>query len=429
VTDRPLFRSFFIGGFECSTQFRRKDRKRLDLLASTRHDVFVRQDYERLQSVGIRTARDGVPWYDVDRGNGRYDWSRVVPMLRAARETRTQVMWDLLHFGFPDAVDPFTAEFLERFRRFARAFAELLAGETDETPFIAPVNEISFMSWAGGEEGFFNPFAHKRGDELKAQLVRAFLLGTSEVRSVLPSARIVSPEPIIEIIANPKRPQERLLAENYRLSQFQAWDMIAGRMRPELGGSEDALDVIGMNYYIQNQWIHEGAVLVPSHPHHLPLRYMFREVWERYRRPLFVSETGIEAQARPEWLRYAARETRAAARLGVEIHGMCWYPILNHPGWEDDRHCPNGLWDYADDLGNRPIYAPLAAELARQQRFLDGREPPEAAELIAPESDADLLPKEELALLDIAARDLDEATTKSREGDEGRSRGETRADS
>ena len=133
------------------------------------------------------------------------------------------------------------------------------------------------------------------------------------------------------------------------------------------------------------------------------------------RRPLFVSETGIEAQTRPEWLRYVGRETRAAARLGVEIHGLCWYPIVNHPGWEDDRHCPNGLWDYADDAGNRPIYAPLAAELARQQRFLDGREPPEPSELLAPESDADVLPKEDLARLDIAARDLDEVTTKSRE--------------
>ncbi|MDQ6894605.1 MAG: beta-glucosidase [Acidobacteriota bacterium] len=415
MTDRPLFPSFFIGGFECSTHFRRRDRRRLDLLASTRHDVFARQDYERLQSVGIRAARDGVPWYAVDRGAGRYDWSRVVPMLRAARETRTQVVWDLLHFGFPDDVEPFAAGFVERFRLFARAFARVLAGETDETPFIAPVNEISFMSWAGGEEGFFNPFAHKRGDALKAQLVRAFLAGTAEVRNVLPAARIVSPEPIIEIIASPKRPQDRLLAENYRLSQFQAWDMISGRQSPELGGSEDALDIIGMNYYVQNQWIHEGAVLVPSHPHHLPLRYMFREVWERYRRPLFVAETGVEAQARPEWLRYVGRETRAAARLGVEIHGLCWYPILNHAGWEDDRHCPNGLWDYADDAGNRAIYAPLAAELARQQRFLDGREPPEPSELLAPDSDADLLPKEELAVLDLAARDLDEVTTKSRE--------------
>ncbi len=39
---RPgLFRSFFLGGFECSTQ-RRADGRRLDLIAATRHDQLAR---------------------------------------------------------------------------------------------------------------------------------------------------------------------------------------------------------------------------------------------------------------------------------------------------------------------------------------------------------------------------------------------------
>ena len=36
---------------------------------------------------------------------GRYDWSSFLPMLRAARETGTQVLWDLLHYGWPDDLD------------------------------------------------------------------------------------------------------------------------------------------------------------------------------------------------------------------------------------------------------------------------------------------------------------------------------------
>jgi hypothetical protein len=48
------------------------------------------------------------------------------------------------------------------------------------------------------------------------------------------------------------------------------------------------------------------------------------------------------------------------------------YPILNHPGWVDDRHCHNGLWDYASDTGSRQIYEPLAAEILAQQRILQG---------------------------------------------------------
>jgi len=53
------------------------------------------------------------------------------------------------------------------------------------------------------------------------------------------------------------------------------------------------------------------------------------------------------------------------------VQGVCLYPIVNHPGWDDDRHCYNGLFDYADDWGNREVFEPLANELARQQRFAE----------------------------------------------------------
>src|SRR5688572_31560334 len=93
-TDSSIFQSFWMGGFECSTHRLPRRRAmgpfsgvRLDLIASTRHDEFALQDYARLQEVGIRTARDGVRWHLIEKAPGRYDFSSLVPMLRAARET------------------------------------------------------------------------------------------------------------------------------------------------------------------------------------------------------------------------------------------------------------------------------------------------------------------------------------------------------
>ena len=63
-----------------------------------------------------------------------------------------------------------------------------------------------------------------------------------------------------------------------------------------------------------------------------------------------------------------------AGEKGLEIHGLCLYPIVNHPGWTNNRHCHNGLWDYAAEDGNRPVYAPLAKELRRQMRIFAGTE-------------------------------------------------------
>jgi hypothetical protein len=43
--------------------------------------------------------------------------------------------------------------------------------------------------------------------------------------------------------------------------------------------------------------------------------------------------------------------------------------VLNHLGWDDDRHCQNGLLDFPLDAstGERGVVAPLAHELMLQQ--------------------------------------------------------------
>ncbi len=144
--------------------------------------------------------------------------------------------------------------------------------------------------------------------------------------------------------------------------------MLSGRAQPELGGDESYLDVIGINYYDRNQWWNHGKTIRRHEPEYRPFREILAEVYARYRRPLFISETGTEDLERPGWIRYIAEEARAAIRSGVDLEGICLYPILNHPGWDDDRHCFNGLWDYPGPDGQREIYQPLADEIERQKK-------------------------------------------------------------
>jgi polysaccharide biosynthesis protein PelF len=420
--DSSVFQSFWIGGFECSTHRLPRRRamgdfagQRLDLISSTRHDEFALEDYSRLQDVGIRTARDGVRWHLIEKTRHRYDFSSLLPMLKAARETQTQVLWDLFHYGWPDGLSIWGTAFVDRFARFARATAQVILEETGGPLFITPVNEISFVAWGGGDAGFLNPFAKRRGPELKAQLVRATVAAIEAVREVDPRARITHAEPIIHIAADPDYPEEAPAAEAYRQSQFQAWDMIAGRLCPELGGRPEYLDVVGVNYYSNNQWIHQDphlppsrrrkdVLLPPSHPLHRPVREMLTEVYERYRRPVFIAETGIEGDARPTWLRYIGQEARAAAAAGVELEGLCLYPIIDYPGWGDNRHCRTGLWGYADDEGRREIYEPLAGELSHQQELWQTQRRDHRAIEETVNIDS----------IDEAAHEVDVAATKSR---------------
>ncbi|WP_449417377.1 beta-glucosidase [Phormidium nigroviride] len=364
-----MFKSFFMGGFECSTH-RLQSGKRLDVVAATAHDKFVAADYKRLQEQGIYTVREGLRWHLIEQEPEKYDFSSVLPMIRTARDLEMQVIWDMFHYGWPDDIDIFSPEFLRRFAAMVRAFMELLTAETDQIPMIAPVNEISFIAWAGGEVAYINPYAKGRGDEMKRQLVKAAIASIETIWEVNPGARIVQIDPVINIIADPLKPEDIDVAENYRLSQYQAWDMLAGRLSPELGGKEKYLDIIGVNYYDRNQWIHNEDPMKYTDPLYRPFREMLREVYDRYRCHLFVAETGCEDEARPVWFNYVCTEVAAAIAAGVPIDGICLYPIVNHPGWNDDRHCYNGLWDYCNEVGDREIYQPLADELQRQRQQL-----------------------------------------------------------
>jgi glycosyltransferase involved in cell wall biosynthesis len=360
-----VFRSFIMGGFECSTH-RLRSGKRLDLLNASQHDRYVRQDYKRLQQYSIQTARSGIRWHLIEPTPGRYDWSSVLPMLTAARDMRMQIIWDLCHYGWPDDIDIFSPEFTRRFVRMVSAFARVYAQETDDTPFFCPINEISFFSWGGGDVGYLNPFAHGRGFELKVQLVRTAIEAMDAVWDVLPQARFVHAEPVINVIAHPDRPGDAPWAEGHRIAQYQAWDMLSGRIWPQVGGNPKYLDIVGMNYYRNNQWIHGGHTVERHDPLYRPFRQIAREVYERYERPIFIAETGTEDDARADWFTYMADETRALIEAGIPIEGICLYPILCHPGWDNDRHCFNGLWDYCSEGGQREVYQPLAQVVQTQ---------------------------------------------------------------
>lgn len=352
----------------------------MDFIDATHHDRFALQDYQRLNRQGIRLAREGVRWHLVEKRPGHYNFSSVESLARAARETGTRVIWDLCHFGWPDHLDLFSSEFIESLAHYAAAAAKWLAGELEAPLWFVPINEISFFSWASGDEGSMYPFVTGRGFELKTQLVRAAIAAMNAIWATSRSARFVHVDPIIHVVASPRHPEEREAAEAYRLSQFQAWDMLAGRLCPELGGHERYLEVIGVNYYPHNQWfynlkdfrrVRKFMPLSRRHPSYRPLRELLGEVYQRYKRPFFIAETGAEDRARVGWLRYVGQEAEAAVLEGMPLHGICLYPILNHPGWIDDRHCHNALWDYPDEGGNRAIYKPLATELCRWQKVFE----------------------------------------------------------
>lgn len=358
-----LFNSFVLGGWESSTH-RHGWGPHRDLLAQVGHDTHAAQDYLQLAALGIRTCRDGARWHLIDRG-GDYDFSSFTHMVEAARDSGTQVIWDLLHYGWPEDIDIWRPAFVHRFARYARAVAEHVRDLTDEVPFWCPVNEISFHAWAGGDARYLNPYAAGRGWELKCQLARASIAAMVELRAVDPRARFVHAEPMIAIHHVDWSGRPRWESHGYHDAQFQAFELIGGWMWPQIGGDPSFLDIVGVNYYWNNQWIHGGKTVDVDDVIYRPLSDLLFEVSARYDRPMLIAETGTEGDRRGPWFDYVAAETLRARARGVPVEGICLYPVANHFGWDDDRLCPNGLLGHDPAGGRRSVDPGLAAALFR----------------------------------------------------------------
>ena len=288
-------------------------------------------------------------------------------MLRAARDNCTQVLWDLCHYGWPDDIDIWSSTFVDRFARYAAAVAELVRDEMEGAPTYCPINEISFWAWAGGEVGRFNPSCHGRGADLKRQLVRASIAAMDAIRTVDPRARFITAEPLINLVCGSPAPEHIQASEIYRLAQFEALDMLNGTLEPELGGAPEFVDIVGVNYYPDNQWYHCGPTIPMGHHAYRPLSDMLGEVHERYGRPILIAETGAEGSGRAAWLHYVCSEICDAIESGIPVEGVCLYPILDYPGWDNERTCSVGLLSDADDHGHRRFCSLFSSELRRQQ--------------------------------------------------------------
>lgn len=367
------FASFFQAGFECSSH-RRRDGVRLDLIRATGHDKHVLQDYRLCRQLGFGTIRDGLRWHLIEAEPGKYDWSSWLPALEGAERAGVQVIWDLFHYGSPDHVDQAAEDFPGRFTEFALAALEVQQAVSGRPPIVCPLNEISFLSWAV-EIGYFPRVGPDEVGWFKRQLVRTAVRAAKAIRERRPDATIVWAEPLVHIAPRSRRRADVRAAEAARQGQFEAYDWITGRARPELGGDPALVDLIGLNFYPHNQWYLEGPTIPMGHHEYRPLAEMLLEVAERYGKPIFLSETGAEGSARPSWLHYVCNEVRDAMDRGADIRGICWYPITAYPGWDNSRHAEAGLLSTVTADGSRHVDERLLEELERQRaRFAGGPE-------------------------------------------------------
>ncbi len=346
-----MFKSFFFAGFECATGYNAYG-EWIDQIAATHHDKHADEDYRRLSEVGIYAAREAIRWPLVDQ-HGSYDFSSVLPFLAASRRHGVDVIWDLFHYGYPEDLDPFSEEFVTRFAKYCHAAAKFVSAYTEGVCCFTPVNEPSYLAWAAGGVGRFPPYLHGQAAALKLALARAAIAGIEAIWSAAPTSRIINVDPICHIVPPVDHRGPHPGADHFNHNVvFESLDMIAGRLRPDLGGSPEHLDIVGLNYYWTNQWEigREECALPGVDPRRIPLSELVRRVWERYGAEVLITETAHVGDERPAWIRCVADESARALDLNLPLRGACLYPVLGMPEWHQrDQWTRMGLWDLEPD--------------------------------------------------------------------------------
>lgn len=93
---------------------------------------------------------------------------------------------------------------------------------------------------------------------------------------------------------------------------------------------------------------------------------MLAETYARYGRPPSRVRNGRRGnRASLLALLRLLRGSRRPAGRGPG-GGICLYPVVDYPGWDNDRCCEVGLLSMLDQNGRRTLHAELAGEIARQ---------------------------------------------------------------
>lgn len=367
------FRSFWMAGYECSDKLN-AHRERVDLITLTGHLDKLDEDYELLKTFDIITVREGIRWSFVEVRPYQYDWTVVEKMIRCGIKHNIQQIWDICHFGFPDGLSPLDGDFTPRLVSICKAFVQLYRSiAPHQELIITPINEVSFLSWLGGEAAGTVPYQTNNGWEVKYHLMKAFIAAVEAMRAIDPKVRILTTEPLVDMVPElPVTIEGELEAHFQNELQFQTLEMLCGNICPELGGKPEYLDILGFNFYYNNRWVINNQGFLPwvneaNDQRWRPLSDLLFEAYSRYNRPFVITETSHSGNHRPDWMSSIAEECGILLSAGLPLWGVCLYPIIDRPDW-DNLSCwhHSGLWDHGlTDLTERVLYQPYANALCK----------------------------------------------------------------
>jgi dTDP-4-dehydrorhamnose reductase len=357
-------------GVECTVN--RVGEQYFDQVERTGHAGRL-DDIDRFAALGVRAMRYPVLWERVaPDGVERADWQWVDERLHRLRELGVRPIVGLVHHGSgPRGTSLLDPAFPAELAAFARAVAERYPWVEDFTPVNEPLTTARFSALYG----LWYPHACDPHAFARALLTQCAgtVRAMAAIREVTPGARLVQTEDLAKIHSTrPLRYQADF--ENER--RWLSFDLLCGRvdrrhplwryLRHTVGVPERELawfaahpcppDLLGLNYYVTSErFLDERLERYPPHAHggngrhayadveavrvcaegSAGPRALLREVWERYRLPMAITEAHLGC-TREQQLRWLAELWQAAGAVraeGADLRAVTAWSLLGAYDW------------------------------------------------------------------------------------------------
>lgn len=396
----------------CEATVHRLQEQFFDQTTLTGHDVRP-DDIDRFASLGLKAIRYPILWERTQpERDGACDFTWADDRMRRLAERGVEPIVGLVHHGggprWTNLLDP---DFVRGLADFARRTAERFPAVLKFTPVNEPLTTARFS----GLYGHWHPHKRREEDCLRMLVVqvRAVRAAMRAIREVTPDAALVQTEDLGKTYATSRLAYQ---AEFDNARRWLTFDLLCGmvdrdhplRARFDAAGLSDACDslvddpcppdIVGANHYLTSErWLDHRDELYPGVPiggngrdSYVDIEAvralestagperLLRELWERYRIPVAVTEAH-NGCTREEMLRWFMEIWRACAHLrddGADIRAVTVWAMLGGFDWSSlltrmEGRYEAGVWDIRASPPHETALARLLRALA------DGREPDE----------------------------------------------------
>ena len=353
----------------------------LDEYELTGHYDAWRDDLALMASLGVTSARYGIPWHRIQPTRGDWQWQFADDTLGHMLELGIDPQVDLVHYGLPAWIDD--AYLHPDYPRFVAEYASRLAERfKGRIHWYTPLNEPRITAWYCGRLGWWPPYRKSW-----AGFVAVTLGICRGVKATVAALRAVDPLIVpyhvdatdLYSTADPSLEDETRLRQNL---VFLALDLVSGRIDEthplhawllRHGATTAELDaflrdpcpilVIGLNLYpmFTQKTLHRDARgrlrIRMTYADGDLVHRLAQAYFDRYAVPMMVSETASFGSVgrRAAWLEQSVGAVARARSEGLPVVGYTWWPMFALITWAyrqgrrpvGDHILQMGLWDLA----------------------------------------------------------------------------------